>query len=115
MNMVDCFSKCVADATVDAMNRVQSGQIRTMGQLGEEISATTTSLISKLAPQAGQEVMALIEPATQRAIEEIRPMLKELLAEQAPVVAGIVGLFTAGAIILGVAISKERSAKRRRG
>jgi len=115
MNVMDQFSQCVADATVDCMDRVQSGEITNLGQLGDEIAATTTSLINKLAPQAGAEVAALIEPATQKAIEAIRPMLKELLTEQAPIVAGIVGLFTAAAIILGVAVAKERSAKRRGG
>ena len=96
-----------------AIDRIRSGEISTLGELGADITSTTTGLINQLAPQAAQELSALVEPATQKAIETIKPMLKELLNEQIPVVAGIIGLFTAGAILLGVGIAKERSAKRR--
>ena len=113
MDMMGQFSQIVAEATMGAVNRVRSGQITTLGELSADIASTTSSLVSAIAPQAATEFASMIEPATQKAIETIKPMLKELLNEQIPTVAAIIGLFTAGAILFGVGIAKERAAKRK--
>lgn len=103
------FSNIVADATADTIVRVERGEIRTLGQFDAAVGQAIMAAVDKIGPQLAEKLSVWIEPATQKAVATARPVVQQLLKENLPMFAGIVGLFTAGAILLGVGISKERA------
>lgn len=108
------FSNMVADATLDALNGVQRGEVRDLGQFEEQVSKSIMAAIDRFGPDIASKLQAWIEPATQKAVETAKPVVQQLLKDYLPVFAGIVGLFTAGAILLGIGIAKKTYERQRR-
>ncbi len=103
-----------AEAAVDALRRVQAGEIRSLSGVEEHVETRLSGVLDFLMPAAKEEVSALLAPATKQAVEAIKPAMYEVLRDWTPSFAAIVGGMAGLAILLGVQVSKSTYARARR-
>ena len=104
-----------AQAAREALDRVYSGEIRSLAGVEEYVETRLNGILDFLMPAAKDEIQALLAPATQQAVEAIKPAMYEVLRDWTPSFAAIVGGMAGLAILLGVWVSKKTYTRTRRG
>lgn len=107
MNPYDTVLTLAGDAATDALALVERGELRTLAGVEEYVEARLGSIIDLLMPTAKEEIATLIAPATQQAVEVIKPAMYEALRDWTPSIAAIVGGMAGLAVLLGVWVSKR--------
>jgi hypothetical protein len=105
------------EAAKDALNRVYSGELRSLAGVEDHVQARLGSILDLLMPAAKEEAAALLAPAAQQAVDAIKPAMYDVLRDWTPSFAAIVGGFTGLAVLLGIYVSKQtftRSGRRSR-
>ena len=103
-----------ADLAVDALSRVKSGEIRSLAGVEDYMASGMGSILDLLMPTAKEELATLVAPATEQAIQAIKPAMYEALREWTPSVASIVGGMAGLAVLLGVWVSRQTFMRTRR-
>lgn len=103
-----------ADAAGEALHRVRAGEIRSLSGVEEYVETRLSGILDLLMPAAKEEVSALLAPATQQAVEAIKPAMYDVLRDWTPSFAAIVGGMAGLAILLGVYVSKQTYTRTRR-
>lgn len=94
-------------AATEAVNKVHLGELRSLGAVEDFIQLAMSNWLTKFGPQLGQQMMAIAEPAAQKAAEVIGPVVEEKLRAYGPKLALLTGVIVGAAIIFGVGISKR--------
>lgn len=110
----DLVLNAAVDTAVDALRRVRAGEIRSLSGVEEYVETRLSGILDFLMPAAKEEVSALLAPATQQAVEAIKPAMYEVLRDWTPSFAAIVGGMAGLAILLGVYVSKRTYTRTRR-
>lgn len=113
MHPYDAVLNAAADAAVEAVGEVRSGRIPLSG-VEEYVETRLGSILDIIMPSAKQEFATFIEPATQKAIEAVKPAMYEALRDWTPSIAAIVGGMAGFAVLLGVWVSKKTFVRTRR-
>ena len=114
MNAYDTVLNAAADAAAEGLREVQCGRIRNLSGFEEYVETRLGSILDILMPSAKQEFATFIEPATQKAIEAVKPAMYEALRDWTPSIATIVGGMAGFAVLLGVWVSKRTFVRTRR-
>jgi hypothetical protein len=114
VNAYDTVLNAAVEAAKDALGRVYSGEITTLAGVEEHVGARLSGVLDFLMPAAKEEITALLAPATQQAVEAIKPAMYEVLRDWTPSFAAIVGGMAGLAILLGVYVSKKTYTHSRR-
>lgn len=101
-------------AAKEALDRVYSGEIRTLAGVEDYVGTRLSGILDFLMPAAKEEVSSLLAPATQQAVEAIKPAMYDVLRDWTPSFAAIVGGMAGLAILLGVYVSKQTYTRTRR-
>lgn len=96
-----------AEASVDALDLIRVGEITNLSGVEEHIRSTMGSILDALLPAAKEEFAKFVEPATQKAIEAVKPAVYEALRDWTPAFATIAGGMIALSVLLGVWVSKR--------
>ena len=107
MNAYDTVLNAAADAAAEGLCEIRCGRIRNLSGLEEYVEARLGSILDILMPSAKQEFATFIEPATQKAIEAVKPAMYEALRDWTPSIATIVGGMAGFAVLLGVWVSRR--------
>lgn len=110
----DIVLDAAADAAIDALRKVRAGQIQSLAGVEEYVGGRLNGILDFLMPAAKDEVSALLAPATQQAVDAIKPAMYDVLRDWTPSFAAIVGGMAGLAILLGVYVSKKTYTSRRR-
>lgn len=110
----DLVLNAAADAAIDALRRVQAGEIRSLSGVEEHVESRLNGILDFLMPAAKEEVSSLLAPATKQAVEAIKPAMYEVLRDWTPSFAAIVGGVVGLAILLGVQVSQKTFSRSRR-
>jgi hypothetical protein len=112
----DIVLDAATGAAIDALQRVRAGELRSLSGVEEYVEARLSGILDFLMPAAKEEVSSLLAPATQQAVDAIKPAMYDVLRDWTPSFAAIVGGLAGLAILLGVNISKRTftSSRRRR-
>lgn len=115
MNLYGLAAETAAEFAVGALDKVRLGELHSLGEVSSYVRSGMGSIFDALLPSAKQEFAALIEPATQKAVEAIKPAMYDVLRDWTPSFAAISGGMMALAVLLGIWISKRTfiSARRR--
>lgn len=114
MNAYDTVVSAATAAAVDALTKMRAGQIRSISGAEQHVQAHLGSILDTLMPSIKEEAMVLLAPATQQAIEAMKPAMYEVLRDWTPSFAAIVGGMAGLAILLGVYVSKKTYTRARR-
>lgn len=114
MNLYGLAADAAAELAVDALGRVRLGELRSIDEVSDHVRSGMGSIFDALLPSAKQEFATLIEPATQRAVEAIKPAMYDVLRDWTPSFAAISGGMMALAVLLGIWISKRTFLSSRR-
>jgi len=114
VNAYDTVLNAAVEAAKDALNRVYSGEITTLAGVEGHVGGRLSGILDFLMPAAKEEVSALLAPATQQAVEAIKPAMYDVLRDWTPSFAAIVGGMAGLAILLGVYVSKKTYTRTRR-
>jgi hypothetical protein len=114
VNAYDTVMNAAAEAAVDTIRRLRSGEIRSVAGAEENVHARLGSILDVLMPSLKDEAQTLLAPATQQAIEAMKPAMYEVLRDWTPSFAAIVGGMAGLAILLGVYVSKQTYTRTRR-
>lgn len=106
MNAYDTVLNAAAEAAIDGLNAVREGRVSLSG-VEEYVEARLGSILDIIMPSAKQEFATFIEPATQKAIEAVKPAMYEALRDWTPSIATIVGGMAGFAVLLGVWVSRR--------
>lgn len=101
-------------AAREALDRVYSGEIKSLAGVEEYVEARLSGILDFLMPAAKEELSTLLAPATQQAVDAIKPAMYDVLRDWTPSFAAIVGGMAGLAILLGVWVSKKTYTSRRR-
>lgn len=110
----DIVLDAAAGAAVEALARVKAGEIRSLSGVEEYVETRLSGVLDFLMPSAKAEMTALLAPATQQAIDAIKPAMYETLRDWTPSFAAIVGGMAGLAILLGIYVSKQTYTRTRR-
>lgn len=112
----DTVLDAACTAAREALDRVYTGEIRSLSGVEEYVEVRLGGILDFLMPSAKEEVQALLAPATQQAVDAIKPAMYEVLRDWTPSFASIIGGMAGLAILLGVWVSKKTytSSRRRR-
>lgn len=113
-NSYDAVLDASVQAAKEALDRVYSGEIRSLAGVEEYVETRLSGILDLLMPAAKEEMSALLAPATQQAVEAIKPAMYEVLRDWTPSFAAIVGGMAGLAILLGVWVSKKTYTRTRR-
>ena len=102
------------DAAIDALRRVRAGEIRSLAGVEEYVETRLEGILDLIMPSAKEEVSALLAPATQQAVDAIKPAMYEVLRDWTPSFASIIGGMAGLAVLLGVYVSKKTFTSGRR-
>ena len=112
-NAYDTVLDAACTAATEALNRVYTGEIRSLAGVEEYVEARLGGILDFLMPSAKEEISSLLAPATQQAVDAIKPAMYEVLRDWTPSFAAIVGGMAGLAILLGVYVSKRTNRSRR--
>lgn len=107
MNAYDTVLNAATDAALEGLSEVRCGRIRTLSGVEEYVETRLGNILDIIMPSAKQEFATFIEPATQKAIEAIKPAMYEALRDWTPSIATIVGGMAGFAVLLGVWVSRR--------
>lgn len=113
-SVYDLVLNAATEAAVDALRRVQTGEIRSLAGVEEHVGNRLNGVLDFLMPAAKEEVSALLAPATKQAVEAIKPAMYEVLRDWTPSFAAIIGGVVGLAVLLGVQVSKQTFTRSRR-
>ena len=114
MNAYEIVLNAAAEAAADALRRVRAGEIRSLSGVEQHVGSHLGSILDFIMPAAKEEVSALLAPATQQAVEAIKPAMYDVLRDWTPSFAAIIGGMAGLAILLGVYVSKRTYTRTRR-
>lgn len=114
MNAYDTVLNAAVDAARDALDRVYRGEITSLAGVEEHVESRLSGILDLIMPAAKEEVSALLAPATQQAVEAIKPAMYDVLRDWTPSFAAIIGGMAGLAILLGVYVSKKTYTRTRR-
>ena len=115
--MVDAYEtvlNAAVEAAKDALNRVYSGELRTLAGVEDHVQARLGSVVDLLRPSLKEEAAVLLAPAAQQAVDAIKPAMYDVLRDWTPSFAAIVGGMAGLAVLLGVYVSKQTFTRTRR-
>jgi hypothetical protein len=101
-------------AAIDALRHVRSGKIQSLSGVEEYIGGRLNGILDFILPAAKEEVSSLLAPATQQAVDAIKPAMYDVLRDWTPSIAAIVGGMAGLSILLGVWVSKKTYTRTRR-
>lgn len=101
-------------AAEEALHKVYSGEIHSLAGVEDYVGGRLNGVLDFLMPSAKEEVQALLAPATQQAVDAIKPAMYDVLRDWTPSFAAIVGGMAGFAILLGVYVSKKTYTRSRR-
>lgn len=110
----DTVLDAACTAAREALDRVYAGEIQSLAGVEEYVEGRMGGILDFIMPAAKEEVTALLAPATQQAIEAIKPAMYDVLRDWTPSFAAIVGGMAGLAILLGVWVSKKTYTSGRR-
>ncbi len=115
-NLAGLILDATAQSGAEALEMVRLGELHSAGEVESYIEGRLGSILDMLMPSAKSEIATLVAPATQQAIEAIKPAMYEALRDWTPSIASIVGGMAGLAVLLGVWVSKRTfiSTRRRR-
>lgn len=114
MNSYETVLNAAVDAARGALDRVYSGEITSLAGVEEYVETRLNGILDVLMPSAKEEVSSLLAPATQQAVEAIKPAMYDVLRDWTPSFAAIVGGMAGLAVLLGVYVSKKTFIRTRR-
>ena len=101
-------------AAEEALHKVYRGEIKSLAGVEEYVGGRLNGILDFIMPSAKDEVQALLAPATQQAVDAIKPAMYETLRDWMPSFAAIVGGMGALAILLGIYVSQQTYRRGRR-
>lgn len=113
MNTYETVLDASTRAAREALDRVYSGEIRSLAGVEEYVEERLSGILDVLMPSMKEEAAALLAPATQQAVEAIKPAMYDVLRDWTPSFAAIMGGMMGLAILLGVQVSRSTSRARR--
>jgi len=106
MNSLELVSDLASMAAVDAVRRVNLGELTTMGDVTDYIGSAVTVFLNQYGPQVAQKLAEIAEPAARKAADIIGPVVEEKLRAAVPLFAGISGGLIGLSILAGIWISR---------
>ena len=103
-----------ADAAVDTIRKLRNGEIRSVDAAEGNVRSHLGSILDVLMPSLKDEAQTLLAPATQQAIDAMKPAMYQVLQDWTPTFAAVVGGMAGLAILLGVYVSKQTYMRSRR-
>lgn len=107
MRVQDLLTELAAGAATGALGSVGLGEVRNLGQFESEVKRLLMDSIDQYGPELAAKLAQYLEPVAMKAVEAATPVAQEMLKKQIPIFAAIAGLYAAGAILIGVAVSRE--------
>lgn len=101
-------------SAAEAVQGVRLGYLHSLEEVEEYVEVRLGSILDILMPSAKDELTALVTPATQQAVEAIKPAIYEALRDWTPSFATIMGGMIALSVLLGVWVSKRTFISTRR-
>lgn len=114
MGLAGTILDAASVSAAEALDRVRLGELRSLEEVEEYVEARLGSILDMLMPSAKAELATLVAPATQQAVDAIKPAMYEALRDWTPSIAAIVGGMAGLAVLLGVWVSKRTFTRTRR-
>jgi hypothetical protein len=115
MNLGEYVSTQAVRIARGALSGIESGDIESYGELNEYVTSQLGDVMDTVSNIfSGEAISNLTQPAVQKAIDTIKPAVLEALRDYTPTFAAVSGGMLALAVLLGVWVSNETSARTRR-
>ena len=103
-----------ADAAIDALKLARAGRIHSIADAEDYVHGRLSGILDVLMPGLQSEAASILTPATQQAVDAIKPAMYDVLRDWTPAIASIIGGLAGLAVLLGVWVSKETFHRSRR-
>jgi hypothetical protein len=103
----DIVLDAATEAAIDALRLARAGKIRSMAAAEEYVVDRLGGILDVFMPAIKEEAASILAPATQQAVDAIKPAMYDVLRDWTPSFAAIVGGMAGLAILLGVYVSKR--------
>ncbi len=107
MSLAGLLADAATDGAVGALEMVRLGELKSMDEVDAYMGAYMDGILDFIMPSAKQEFASLVAPATQQAIDAVKPAMYEVLRDWTPSIASIVGGMAGLAVLLGVWVSRR--------
>jgi hypothetical protein len=110
----DIVLDAATEAAIDALRLARAGKIRSMAEAEQFVGDRLSGILDVFMPALKDEAASILAPATQQAVDAIKPAMYQVLNDWTPAFAAIVGGMAGLAILLGVWVSKKTFTSRGR-
>jgi hypothetical protein len=110
----DIVLDAATEAAIDALKLARAGKIRSMADAEQYVEGRLSGILDAILPSIKDEAASILAPATQQAVDAIKPAMYQVLNDWTPAFAAIVGGMAGLAILLGVYVSKKTFTSRGR-
>jgi hypothetical protein len=112
--LIGAFSDLAACVACDAVRQTRLGEISDLGQAEQYMASAMNKFFESYGPTLAAKLTEMAKPATEKAMEVVRPQIEQALKDWTPTFAAITGGMVALSVLLGVYISKRTYEGRRR-
>lgn len=113
MNYIGLVADLAAIAAEDAVRLARLGEIESLGAAEDYIGAALSKVIDQQGPAIAEKLAVYLEPATQKAVEVIKPSVMEALRDYTPTFAAVAGGMIALSVLAGTWLARREFRKGR--
>lgn len=110
----DIVLDAATEVAIDALKLARAGKLRSMADAEKYVTDRLSGIMDVFMPALKEEAASILAPATQQAVDAIKPAMYDVLRDWTPSFAAIVGGMAGLAILLGVYVSKKTFTSRSR-
>lgn len=113
MNVAAMLGEVAGIAAEEALRAARMGEISSVGEAQDLIGAAMTKFMDQQGPAIAEKLAVYLEPATQKAVDIIKPSVMEALKEYTPTFAAVSGTMIALSVLAGTYLARREFRKAR--
>lgn len=113
MNLAGMIGEAAAVAATDAVRLARLGELSDIGQVEQYVGAALTKFMEQQGPAIADKLAVYLQPATQKAVEVIKPSVMEALKEYTPTFAAVAGAMVGVSVLVGTWLARREFRKSR--
>jgi len=113
MNFAGLIGDVAGIAAEEAVRLVQMGELSDLAAAEDYIGAAMAKFMDQQGPAIASKLAVYLEPATQKAVEVIKPSVMQALKEYTPTFAAVSGAMIALSVLAGTYLARREFRKAR--
>jgi len=114
MNLAGLMGDVAGIAAEEAVRLVRIGELSDLGATEDYIGAAMSRFMDQQGPALAQKLAVYLEPATQKAVEVIKPSVMQALKDYTPTFAAVSGAMIALSVLAGTYLARREFRKSRK-